>query len=251
MSKKHSLVIGGSKGIGKSLVQLLASEGRTISVISREIPKNKVSGDVSYYSADLLNETELLKTLDQILKKHGKVDELAFFQRYRGKGNDWSGEIETSLSGTKFVIDHLALHFSREASIVLVSSVNSFLISGHLPLGYHVAKAGLVQIGRYYASKLGPKGIRVNSISPGTILKEESKDFLTNDPSLKTFYQNAAPLGRMGTPNEVAEVAAFLLGPKSSFITGQNIAVDGGISIQWQESISAKLNGSRARGSKN
>ncbi len=251
MSKRHSLIIGGSKGIGKSLVQLLASENRIVSVISREIPKNKIPGTVTYYSADLLNKSELLKTLDQIVKKHGKIDELAFFQRYRGKGDDWSGEIETTLSSTKSVIDHLSPHFSREASIVLVSSVNSLLISDHLPLGYHVAKAGLVQIGRYYASKLGPKGIRVNSISPGTVLKEESKDFIAQDQSLKTFYEHAAPLGRMGTPNEVAEVAAFLLGPKSSFVTGQNIAVDGGISIQWQETISAKLNGSKARGSKN
>ena len=250
MSKKNCLIVGGSKGIGKSLVDLLVSEGNSVSVISREVPKNKVRGHVTYYSADLLNETSLRKTLERIVKTNGKLDQLAFFQRYRGTGDDWSGEIETSLGGTKFVIDYLTPHFSRNASIVLVSSVNSSLISDHLPLGYHVAKAGLVHIARYYASKLGPKGIRVNSISPGTILKDESKNFLVKDQNLKNFYQHVAPLGRMGTPLEVAEAAAFLLGQKSSFITGQNIAVDGGISIQWQETISAKLNGSKVRGLK-
>ena len=99
---------------------------------------------------------------------------------------------------------------------------------------------------RYYAVSLGPKGIRVNSISPGTILKGKSTNFFLNDQQLHDAYRNIIPLGRMGTASEVSEVIAFLLSPKASFLTGQDIIVDGGVSVQYQEFLATKLQAERA-----
>lgn len=94
---------------------------------------------------------------------------------------------------------------------------------------------------RYYAVTLGPRRIRVNSVSPGTVLKDESKDFYLKNEQLYNLYKGIIPLGRMGTAEEVANVVAFLCSSKASFITGQNIVVDGGLSLIWQETLARKV----------
>ncbi len=242
--KKHGLVIGGTKGIGRALVRILLAQDHYVSVIGRSVPKNLSNlSTLSFWPVDLLNHKKLSKTLRDIIKRNGKLDNLSFFQRYRGEGESWSGEIETVLTATKYVIDELAGDLKKGSAITLVSSVNAGLISRHLSLGYHVAKSGLSQIARYYAIKLGANGIRVNSVSPGTVLKEESKEFLLKDKKLNDFYKKLSPLKRIGTAEEVAEVIAFLSSPKASLITGQNIIVDGGVSLAWQEALISKPHG--------
>jgi len=124
-------------------------------------------------------------------------------------------------------------------SIVIVSSINSHFISKDLSVGYHVAKAALNQMARYYAVVLGPRGIRINSVSPGTVLKEENRDFYFTNQRLLNFYKRIAPRRRMGTAEEVADIIAFLLSSKAALITGQDIVADCGVSLQWQESLSS------------
>ncbi|HEX8096589.1 MAG TPA: SDR family oxidoreductase, partial [Pyrinomonadaceae bacterium] len=94
---------------------------------------------------------------------------------------------------------------------------------------------------RYYAVKLGPRGVRVNCVSPGAVLKDESKDFYLKNERLYNLYRRITPLGRMATSEEIADVVTFLCGPKAAFITGQNIIVDGGLSLGWHESLARGL----------
>lgn len=236
MSKKCSLIIGGTKGIGFSVARQLARHHR-VYIIGREKPTHTVK-NLHYFPGDLLNAESIYKTLDAVIEDGGKLNYLLFFQRYRGAQESWSGELQVSLTATKQVIEYLSEKFaSQEASIVLISSINASMISGHLSLGYHIAKAGLVQMARYYAIRLGPKGIRVNSLSLGTILKEESKKFLLKNRDLVSFHKYQAPLRRMGTTKDVANVVGFLCSSKSSFITGQDIVMNGGVSLQWQETL--------------
>ncbi len=153
------------------------------------------------------------------------------------------GEMQTSLTATKDMIEVLADEFdaTNGGSIVVVSSVAGHLIAEEQPLSYHVAKAGLNQLVRYYAVALGPKGIRVNCVSPGTVLKEESKEYYLRDDQLQSLYKKITPLGRMGRSEEIADVVGFLCSRRASFITGQNIIVDGGLSLQWHESLARKV----------
>jgi NAD(P)-dependent dehydrogenase (short-subunit alcohol dehydrogenase family) len=88
---------------------------------------------------------------------------------------------------------------------------------------------------------LGTKGIRVNSISPGTVLKEESRRAYLQNEKLMNLYRRLTPLERMGTAEDVAHVVEFLCSPKSSFLTGQDIVVDGGLSLQLQEALVVRL----------
>jgi NAD(P)-dependent dehydrogenase (short-subunit alcohol dehydrogenase family) len=96
---------------------------------------------------------------------------------------------------------------------------------------------------RFYAVNLGRKGIRVNAITPFTFLKEESRDFYLNNKPVMELYEKITPLGRMGTTEDSARAIAFLCSSQSGFINGQNIFVDGGLSLVWPETLARNLVG--------
>jgi NAD(P)-dependent dehydrogenase (short-subunit alcohol dehydrogenase family) len=243
MKAPHSLIIGGTRGIGRELVDYFVRKGHKVSVIARQLPERKAHPTrVRYWLADVRDDATLLATLNRLVKEAGKINHLVFFQRYRGSDDAWRGEIETSLTATKFVVEVLQDQFAiGDKAIVIVSSINAALIARYLPLGYHVAKAALCQMVRYWAVTLGPLGIRVNSVSPGTVLKEESRRFFLRDKRLADMYRRITPLGRFGHAREVAQMIGCLCGEQTSFVTGQDIVVDGGVSLQWQESLAREL----------
>jgi len=245
MDKSHSLIIGGTRGIGRSLADMLAKENHIVSIIGRSMPTDthQSPSNIHYWAVDLLDRKHLSSILWEIIQKNGKLNYLICLQRYRDKGNEWIGDIETTLSATKYIIEQLTDQFNRpnDCSIVLANSIAIHFVVNNQPLSYHVAKAGIDQMIRYYAVMLGHKGIRVNGISPGTILKEESKDYYLKNEKLYNLYKTIIPLNRMGTAEEISNVISFLCSPKSSFITGQTIIVDGGLSLQWQETLALKL----------
>src|SRR5262249_58888436 len=137
--------------------------------------------------ADLADAQGLQPALHEIVRAHGKLSNLVFLQRHRGTESDWQGEIEVSLTATRIIIEHLTDEFDRERgnSIVVVGSLASRLVATEQPLSYHVAKAGLVQMGRYYAVRPGPQGIPVNVGSPGTLLQEESRELYRRNHTLR------------------------------------------------------------------
>jgi len=243
--KIHSLVIGGTKGTGRAVVRALVNDGHTVSVIGRSAPSPSEASlpNVKFWSLDLLQQDKIPGVLDDIIRKNGKLNHLVFLQRYRGEGDAWKGEIDVSLTATKMIIDHLASQFSKgeNNSIVIISSIASRFIVEEQPLSYHVGKAALNQIINYYAVRLGPLGIRVNGISPSIILKEESKDFYLQNKKLYNLFTEILPLGRMITSEDVANVVSFLCSPKASAVTGQNITLDGGVSLRGQESLCRRI----------
>jgi NAD(P)-dependent dehydrogenase (short-subunit alcohol dehydrogenase family) len=238
---KHALVVGGTRGIGRAVVQALSGEGYRLSVIARRHPvdgPDAVEG-VRYWLADLRDQERLSEVAAEVIERNGPLHSIVFLQRYRGENDHWAGEIETSLTATRQMIDSLADRFddTRDRTIVLVSSMAGRFIAREQPVSYHVAKAGLEQMARFYAVALGSKGIRVNSVALGAVMKDESRQFYMENEELHQLYRDITPLGRMGTAREVARVIAFLCGSDSSFITGQTIVVDGGLSLQWHESL--------------
>ena len=247
---KHDLIIGGTRGIGRVLARIFSRQGDVVSVVGRRLPveADRSTANVCHWTVDLTRKEPLLRTLEQAVEKNGPVDHLVFLQRYRGDGDRWAGEMETSLTATKNIIEAVSEKWmnKKDASVVIVSSVITRFVDTQQPLSYHVAKAGLVQMVRYYAFTLGSQGIRVNSVSPCTILKEESKDKYLQNERLHRLYKKIIPLGRMGTAEEVAEVISFLCSPKASFVTGQDIVVDGGMTLQWQQTLAVQLDPAEA-----
>jgi NAD(P)-dependent dehydrogenase (short-subunit alcohol dehydrogenase family) len=125
--------------------------------------------------------------------------------------------------------------------VVFVSSVFGERVGEGQPLSYHIAKASLNQMARFYAVNLGRKGIRANAVTPFTFLKEESRNFYLNNRELMDLYKDIIPLGRMGTTEDSGNLIAFLCSPQASFINGQNIYVDGGLSLVWPETLARRL----------
>jgi len=245
VNNKHALIIGGTRGIGRALVRMFSEQGLLVSVIGRR-PASDTDRQVPcthYWAVDLADNSSFLGTLAEIVSKNGKLTQLIFFQRFRGDGDSWTGEMQTSLTATKIAINHLAEEFDGkpENSIAIVCSVASRFVADEQPVSYHVAKAGLVQMARYYAVVLGAKGIRVNCVSPGIVLKDESKHFYLENQQLLDFYKKIIPRGRMGTAEEIANVIAFLCSPEASIITGQEIIADAGLSLQWHESLARRF----------
>ncbi len=245
MSTKHTIILGGTKGIGLVLATTLASQGEEVTVLGRTAPTAALSAlpTLQHQAADFAQSGSLTAALDTIKKTRPAPNHLVFFQRFRDDGDKWHGEMESSLQATRQTIEFFSEQFDPAAdnSLVGVSSVVGEFVAADQPVGYHVAKAGLIQLMRYYAVVLGPKGVRANTVCPGTTVKPESADFYAKNTALNDLYRKVVPLARMGRAEDIVNVVRFLCSPMSSFVTGQTIFVDGGVSLRSQESLARNL----------
>jgi NAD(P)-dependent dehydrogenase (short-subunit alcohol dehydrogenase family) len=243
----HTLIVGGTKGLGRVVLRILAKRGDLVSVIGRSelLSDDRDSGKVDGYQADLSDLKSIKQAVNQMVAKNGGINYCIFLQRYRGKENEWIGELETTLTATKSVVETILPVFSKggDKALLMVSSVFSKYVGEGQSASYHVAKAGLDQLMRFYALNLGAQGIRCNGVTPFTFLKEESKNFYFDNPQIMKVYEDIIPLSRMATAEDSANAIEFLCSPKAGFITGQNITIDGGLSLVWPESLARRLMG--------
>jgi NAD(P)-dependent dehydrogenase (short-subunit alcohol dehydrogenase family) len=232
---EHFMVIGGTGGIGRTLVVRLAESGRRVSLLGRHAPSElaQYAPAVHFQRADLADLDSARAAAGKCIDACGKISHLVFYQRCRGSGDSWEGEIQVSLTATKTLIELCADRFDGRSgnSIVIISSLASRFVFAEQPVSYHVAKAGMSQMVRYYAVSLAPLGIRVNAVSPGTIDRQSPQPLSPQQRAAHDLYQALTPLGRTCTAGDVANVVEFLCSPQAALITGQDILVDGGLSL--------------------
>ena len=243
----HSLIIGGTKGLGRVVVRKLAQRGDVVSVFGRSAVNadDRAAGEIDSYQLDITDQSAIEEAIKSSVEKNGPLNYCVFLQRYRGTGSDWEGEINTSLTATKNIAELVTDNMDPvgDKAMVMVSSVFARYVGEGQPASYHVAKAGLDQLMRFYALNLGSKGIRCNGVTPFTFLKDESKQFYFDNKKIMSLYEDIIPLRRMGTSEDSADVICYLSSTQASFLTGQNILVDGGLSLVWPESMARRLMG--------
>lgn len=236
---RHALIVGGTKGLGRELARRFSRDGEwCVSVFGRSQPA-ETDPRVTCHAIDVVDRAARQTALAAAVAANGPLDTLIFCQRFRGSGDPWVGELDVGLTATKEMIEAAVAHFSPAGwrSVVIVGSVAGLWIASEQQAGYHVAKAGLETLIRYYAVKLGPDGLRVNGVAPSAFIKDESKAHHQAHPEVVERMARLTPLRRMGTAADAAGAVMFLAGDHARFITGQNLIVDGGLTLQLQTSL--------------
>ncbi|OUM92057.1 SDR family oxidoreductase [Parageobacillus thermoglucosidasius] len=245
---KTALITGGSRGIGRATALKLASMGYNIVVnykknktaaleVLEEVKKHGVDGIP--IAADLENPDEIRSMFEEVRKRYKHLDVLvlnaaatAFRPLLEIKEHNMERTFNLSIRGALVAVQEaVPLMKGRSGKIVAVSGFDSIrYIPYHGLLG--AAKAALESLTRYWACELAEYGITVNAVNPGAIDTDSSRTYAgENWSSWEKEWLAATPKKRLGTPQDIAEVIAFLCSPSADFICGQTIVVDGGITL--------------------
>jgi len=244
---KLALVTGSSRGIGKAIALKLGSLGADVAVnyVTRERDAQQVVDALQAMGrrafsmrADVSNLDELGALFDRVAAEwealdifvNNAIDVASFGPIARLRPDAWRHTIDSHV--TTFLVGSqraAKLMKGRSGSIVGLSSLGSrSYIPGYAPVG--VGKAAVEALTRYLAVELGPLGIRVNAVSGGPIDTDALKQFSTYE-QMKDASTRLAPGRRMGQPEDIAEVVAFLCSDGARWIFGQTLIVDGGLSL--------------------
>lgn len=241
LAGKKILVSGGTRGIGRAIVETFLAEGAHVSFCARDAAtvsrlQDELGGNCIGWQVDVTDATQVANWVKASADALGGIDIIVPNVSALLAGPEmevWEKGYKTDLLGTvQFV--NAALPYLKEsanAAVVLISSVSGRDIDIFAE-PYGVFKAALIHYGKTLALKLIKDGIRVNTISPGNVYFEDGVwgKIEREQPEVFAEFIRANPTGRMATPKEIATATAFLASPLSSFTVGANFLIDGGLS---------------------
>jgi len=246
---KVAIITGSTSGMGEAAAYLFAKQGAKVVVTGRRESKGKTvvakikknKGQAIYVELDVSDEVSVKSMVKEVLKKWGKIDILYNNAGIETQGlikdmtdKEWNKIFSVNIKGMMYCCKHVTPKMKKGSSVINTASVAGLVGYANLSI-YGATKGAVVSLSRDLAIELAPKGIRVNCICPGVIWTEMVKRYIKISPDPKVVKEQlitGTPLGRVGQPEEVAELALFLASDKSSFITGAIIPIDGGYTAQ-------------------
>ncbi len=245
---RKAIVTGATKGIGRAIVELLAAEGCDVGLCARTedevvaaVREIKAKGTTVFGEAVNVRDGEAYKGwLDRTVAALGGCD--VFVPNVSAGGGfdsekNWVKNFEVDVLHTVRGCEALMPHLEKsgQGAIVMIASTNA-VETFAAPMAYNAMKAALITYAKQLSQHVGRKGVRVNSVSPGPIYFEGGAWEMIQGTQAK-FYEWALkqiPSGRMGAPDEVARVVAFLASPAASLVTGANVVADNGFTKRVQ-----------------
>lgn len=249
LSGKVAVITGSSRGIGRAIAIRMAEQGARVVVSSRkeaaclevvaEINAARGEGTAIAVPANISSKEDLQRLVDETNETFGQIDILVcnaasnpYYGPMAGIADDQFRKIlENNVLANHWLINMVAPQMieRRDGAIIIVSSIGG--LRGSPVIGaYNVSKAADMQLARNLAVEFGPHNVRVNCIAPG-LIKTDFARALWEDPERLKEVNERAPLRRIGDPDEIAGTAIYLASRAGSFVTGQNIVVDGGVTI--------------------
>jgi NAD(P)-dependent dehydrogenase (short-subunit alcohol dehydrogenase family) len=239
LKNKIVVVLGGSGLLGKEFVkQIRENDGIAINADINE----KSELEKHTFKCDITDEKSIVFLIENVIKKFGRID--GWINTAYPRTSDWGDRIDNisfdsfrknvdmHMNGyfiaSKLAID--AMLVNKQGSLINISSIYGIVgpdftvyegTNMSNSVTYAAIKGGIVNFNRFLSSYYGGNGIRVNAISPGGIFDNQAEPFLSN-------YNKKVPLKRMGTPQDIAPAAVYLLSDASSYVTGHNLIIDGG-----------------------
>ena len=241
---KVALITGASRGIGLATAQAFVAAGAKVVLSSNETEECKrlaeafraAGGDAVGIGCDVTRKEEIARLVNEADDAYGRIDILVcnagaaphFGPLNTATDEDYDFTMTVNLRHSIWLTNLVAPAMAErgEGAIILMSSIAALRGANKIGL-YSMAKSAIAQLARNLALEWGGSNVRANSIAPGLIATHFASGILDNPAVLATRLA-ATPLKRLGKPEEIASVALFLASPASSFLTGQNIVVDGG-----------------------
>jgi 3-oxoacyl-[acyl-carrier protein] reductase len=248
LADKVVLITGSSRGIGLATAKAFAAEGCRIMLSARSIERlreaeaalRQTGGGVAAHAADVSDPDKAARLIDAAVAAYGGIDILV---NNVGGGDggtriadssdeDWRGALERNLIQTVRMMRLALPHMQGRtgAAVINIASISGWSPQLAMSGQYGAAKAALIFDTERWALEFVPYGIRVNTVSPGSILVEGNgwdRYRLANPAYYEDYVRYGFPMGRLGTADEVADVIAFLASPRAHWINGRNIPVDG------------------------
>ncbi len=238
------LITGAARGIGKAIAAHFAAAGATVLILDLNQEAidiavkdlNALGGKAFGYLANVIDGPQIESLFAELIKEHGKIDVLinnAGVTRdnlmLRMKEEEWDMVLDINLKGAFICTQKVFKHMmkARSGSIINIASVIG-IMGNSGQANYAASKGGMIAFTKSCAKEFASRNVRVNAVAPGFIETEMTASL---SDEIRAEYAKVIPLNKMGSPLDVARLCMFLAGKESEYITGQTIAVDGGLTM--------------------
>ncbi len=237
LENRIAIVTGGAQGIGAATASLLRSEGALVEVWDAAAghPETGKDEGLTSHRVDVSDSSKVEAALEELVSRLGVPDILInnagiIADNFASELSveDWERVLKVNLSGTFIPCKALIPHLRERGSGVITNTSSISALGNRGQANYAASKAGVIGLSRTLSQELAGDGIRVNCVAPGAI---ETSMFDEVPEKVKEKFLQRIPLGRLGTPEDVARLHLFLASDEASYMTGQTVFCDGGITL--------------------